>query len=278
MVDSHCHLDLMDDVKRIAESCQLAMIGLFAVGTTPKTYAKEKEIWHHHSNIKVGLGMHPQLIGSGYDDIELFSMLAKESRYIGEVGLDFSKEYLGTKEAQILSFERVVKSCETYGNKVISVHALKSAVTVLQIIEEYRQCKENIYILHWFTGSLTEENTMNIFKKNNEKKTTQKLPMTGKVRKGFRAYCAVIAAATLVCGMSVTAFAASDPITVVNNLSDFIFGLIRAIGLILLGFGIVQVGLSLKSHDPSQRANGFLTLAGGIIITFAKEILTLITG
>lgn len=76
----------------------------------------------------------------------------------------------------------------------------------------------------------------------------------------------------------VTAFAASDPITVVNNLSDFIFGLIRAIGLILLGFGIVQVGLSLKSHDPSQRANGFLTLAGGIIITFAKEILTLITG
>ena len=65
--------------------------------------------------------------------------------------------------------------------------------------------------------------------------------------------------------------ATNDPIEVVNNLSDFIFGLIRAIGLILLGFGVVQVGLSLKSHDPSQRANGFLTLAGGIIITFAKE-------
>ena len=38
----------------------------------------------------------------------------------------------------------------------------------------------------------------------------------------------------------------------------------------------VQVGLSLKSHDPSQRSNGFLTLAGGVIITFAKEILDLI--
>ena len=47
---------------------------------------------------------------------------------------------------------------------------------------------------------------------------------------------------------------------------------------ILLGWGIVQVGLSLQSHDPSQRSNGFLTLAGGIVITFAKEILTLITG
>ena len=65
--------------------------------------------------------------------------------------------------------------------------------------------------------------------------------------------------------------ATGDPISVVNNLSDFVFSLIRAIGIILLGFGIVQVGLSLKSHDPSQRANGFLTVAGGIIITFAKE-------
>ena len=41
---------------------------------------------------------------------------------------------------------------------------------------------------------------------------------------------------------------------------------------------IMQVGLSLKSHDPSQRANGFLTLAGGIVITFTKEILDIIVG
>lgn len=70
----------------------------------------------------------------------------------------------------------------------------------------------------------------------------------------------------------------TDPIKVVDNLSGFLFGLIRAVGMIILGFAIVQIGLSLKSHDPSQRANGFLTLAGGLIITFSKEILTLITG
>ena len=118
---------------------------------------------------------------------------------------------------------------------------------------------------------------MNIFKKDTEKHNN-KLPMTGKVRKGFRIYCTAIMGAALILGTSVTAFAAGDPITVVNNLSSFIFGLIRAIGLILLGFGIRQVGLSLKSHDPSQRANGMLTVAGGIVITFTKEILTLITG
>jgi len=112
-----------------------------------------------------------------------------------------------------------------------------------------------------------------------ENKKNNKLPMPGKVKKGFRFYVVMVLALTLVMGMSVTAFAATDdPLTVVNNLSSFIFGLIRAVGLILLGWGIVQVGLSLQSHDPSQRSNGFLTLAGGIIITFAKEILTLITG
>ncbi len=79
---------------------------------------------------------------------------------------------------------------------------------------------------------------------------------------------------------TVPAFAttATDPLTVIDNLSDFIFSLIRAIGLILLAFGILQIGLSFKSHDPSQKANGMLTLVGGIIITFTKEILTLITG
>ena len=86
---------------------------------------------------------------------------------------------------------------------------------------------------------------MTIFKKKaTDTQETKKLPMTGKVKKGFRAYCTMVIVGALALGMTTTAFAANDPLTVVNN----------------------------------QRANGFLTLAGGVIITFAKEILTLITG
>lgn len=69
---------------------------------------------------------------------------------------------------------------------------------------------------------------------------------------------------------------ADDPLEAINGLSDFIFSAIKAIGMILLGFGIVQIGLSLKSHDAQQRANGFLTFFGGIVIAFAKDILDLI--
>ena len=69
---------------------------------------------------------------------------------------------------------------------------------------------------------------------------------------------------------------ADDPLAAISGLSDFIFSAIKAIGMILLGFGIVQIGLSLKSHDAQQRANGFLTFFGGIVIAFAKDILDLI--
>ena len=80
------------------------------------------------------------------------------------------------------------------------------------------------------------------------------------------------------CLLTVPAFAAgsNDPLTIVNNLSDFIFSCIRAIGIIILGWGIVQVGMSVQSHDASQRTQGLLCLFGGLLIAFAKEILTLI--
>ena len=76
---------------------------------------------------------------------------------------------------------------------------------------------------------------------------------------------------------TVPAYAAgADPLTIVNNLSDFIFSCIKAIGIIILGWGVVQVGMSIQSHDASQRSQGFLCLFGGLVIAFAKEILTAI--
>lgn len=99
-------------------------------------------------------------------------------------------------------------------------------------------------------------------------------PSDRRLRRSFALYAAIVAA----CCLAMPVLADGDPLTVINNLSTFIFSVIRAIGLILLGWGIVQIGLSLQSHDPSQRSQGFLTLAGGIIITFAKEILDLIIG
>ena len=78
------------------------------------------------------------------------------------------------------------------------------------------------------------------------------------------------------CAVTTAYATGGDPLTIVNNLSDFIFSIIKAIGIIILGWGIVQVGMSIQSHDASQRTQGLLCLFGVLLIAFAKEILTLI--
>lgn len=112
-------------------------------------------------------------------------------------------------------------------------------------------------------------------KKDTEKKnadTIQTLRRRAK-RFYFATVLTLVLCAVLVCPV----FAASkDPLTIVNKLSDFIFSIIKALGVIILGWGIVQVGMSIQSHDASQRTQGFLCLFGGLLIAFAKEILTAI--
>ena len=51
----------------------------------------------------------------------------------------------------------------------------------------------------------------------------------------------MLACAALTC----PALAADDPLTIVGNLSDFVFSIIKALGVIILGWGIVQVGMSI---------------------------------
>ena len=88
-------------------------------------------------------------------------------------------------------------------------------------------------------------------------------------RKIKRSYLTVatVAAAAIVMALPVYA---DDPLATINALSDFVFSAIKAIGAIL------QIGLALKSHDAGQRAQGFMTFFGGVVIYFAKDILDMI--
>ena len=64
--------------------------------------------------------------------------------------------------------------------------------------------------------------------------------------------------------------------TMLTNLHDLISGLVKVIGGILCIYGILQVGMSFSGHDPSQRIQGLMCIAGAIIIFFSPEILTAI--
>lgn len=93
-------------------------------------------------------------------------------------------------------------------------------------------------------------------------------------RKILKGYITTAVACAMVASVLVfPCFADSEAEEAIDNLSEIIFGIIQAVGVIIAGWGVVQVGLSFQSHDPSQRSQGFLCLAGGLIVTFAKSIL-----
>lgn len=63
-----------------------------------------------------------------------------------------------------------------------------------------------------------------------------------------------------------------------ENFYAFISGILHIVGALITLYGLLQIGMSVSQHDPSQRMQGFLFLAGGVIILFSPEILTMIQG
>lgn len=114
---------------------------------------------------------------------------------------------------------------------------------------------------------------MNKQRKQNDTPHLQEQKLRRNVRRCYQTYAMLVVLVTV---LTVPALAADDPLTIVNNLSEFIFSIIKALGIIILGWGVVQVGMSIQSHDASQRTQGFLCLFGGLLIAFAKEILAAI--
>lgn len=91
---------------------------------------------------------------------------------------------------------------------------------------------------------------------NLNKKNLWKPMEPNKVKRRY--WTAAGAAVLCLCCVTPAMAAGGDPLDIVNNLSDFIFSIIKALGVIILGWGIVQVGMSIQSHDASQRTQGFL--------------------
>lgn len=152
LYDMHCHLDLMPQMERIIQESLAQKLGIMAVATTPKAYKKEIKFCNSNTNIKVALGLHPQLVAERYNEFSVFMDYIADAKYIGEIGLDFNRQYYSSKEKQIEVFTNIIKACSELGNKVISIHSVKSAQYVLDILELFNATKNNHCILHWFTG------------------------------------------------------------------------------------------------------------------------------
>jgi len=155
-VDFHCHLDLYPDLRRAIAMCDASRTATLAVTTTPKAFTRNRELAAYSAFVRVGLGLHPQLVEQRRGELELFEQLLPATRYVGEVGLDAGPNYYRSFELQKRVFRRILQLCAEAGDKVLSVHSVRASKHVLDLIEECLPQDRGAVVLHWFTGSVAE--------------------------------------------------------------------------------------------------------------------------
>lgn len=155
-VDFHCHLDLYPDFEAAIAKAEAARIYTLTVTTTPKAWPRNYELTRHTRFVRAALGLHPQLIAERADELPLWERHLSETRYVGEVGLDAGPRFYKSLDAQKQVFRRVLQCCADAGGKILTVHSVRSATQVLDMVEEYLPRDRGRIVLHWFTGSRSE--------------------------------------------------------------------------------------------------------------------------
>ena len=149
----------------VADEATALGLGLFDCGVNPRDFASVHGRTRRPPTVIKGIGLHPWWLADGhcgFDEINLLCEVAAQERYIGEVGLDFSARFAGSEPLQTQALDQL---CETLAQhpltgRVISIHAVRSAGTVLDILESHGLLIPNpsspVIIFHWFSGTSDE--------------------------------------------------------------------------------------------------------------------------
>jgi TatD DNase family protein len=153
LVDTHLHLDLFQDDTATASFIEMNKIYSIAVTNTPSVFSHTLAIVAGTKYLRAALGLHPELALKRESELTLFKSFLQETRYIGEVGLDFTSKNPLEREVQSRVFKHIVELCGFEGNKILSVHSRKAEKETLDIIGESFNGK---IILHYFSGPIKE--------------------------------------------------------------------------------------------------------------------------
>lgn len=165
LFDAHCHLDLMARPDAVADEATALGLVLFDCGVDPHDFARAKKRACGRSNIFAGIGLHPWWLADGRcgpAEVNLLCEVAAQERYIGEVGLDFSARFAGSEPLQIQALDRLCDALvqSPLAGRVVSIHAVRSAGTVLDILESHGLLTPSpdspAIIFHWFSGTSDE--------------------------------------------------------------------------------------------------------------------------
>ena len=151
MHDTHCHLDLYPDPYQVALTTEKAEVTTVAVTNLPSAYFAAKLHMRRFRSLRLAVGLHPLLANEhSSQEKQLFRDALRETRYVGEVGLDFSKHGIETKEKQLESFQFVLAQLQN-AKRFVTLHSRRAESTVLELLTEYQISP---VVFHWYSGSV----------------------------------------------------------------------------------------------------------------------------
>lgn len=150
LVDTHCHVDLYPDPGAVIEAVERARTYVLAVTTTPSVFPAMVSLVGESKYVRPALGLHPELVAERWRELPLWVRLLPETRYIGEVGLDYSvgDRIAHARQRHVLS--EILTRCNEVGNKILTVHSRRAEDDVIAAVGTGFCGK---VILHWFSGT-----------------------------------------------------------------------------------------------------------------------------
>lgn len=149
-IDAHCHFDLYPDPEAMIRNAESAGVAAIAVTNAPSVFPHMVRFAAQHEQIHPALGLHPELAVERASELEMFRSLAQQTPFIGEVGLDGTKDDPEHRAQQRSVFSEVLRVCRSAGGKVLTVHSRRAAPEVVEMIGAGFP---GTVILHWFSGS-----------------------------------------------------------------------------------------------------------------------------
>lgn len=151
-IDFHTHIDFYKnyELQKVYDEIEKNNIKVISCAMDKKSYKQNLEFSIICPNIIPTFGIHPWKITNKVPDLDVYDNYIKNSKLIGEVGLDFHwVEDKSTFKPQVEVFKQFVKKAKTY-DKYLNIHTKGAEELVYDILNKENMLEKSI--IHWYSG------------------------------------------------------------------------------------------------------------------------------